>query len=472
MFKFIKNSLYKKLKTYSASGVIPMHMPGHKRKRLAGLPYDIDITEINDFDNLHGGTGVLKETCEIIQNLYSSKKSFMLINGSTCGILAGIRCAVNMGDKILVARNCHKSVYNAIELNCLNAIYLVPEIDFSTNISSSIIPMQIEEKLKQNSDIKLIVITSPSYEGVISDVKAITTLAHKYGVPVLIDEAHGAHLYSAKNSAVLNGADIVINSLPKTLPALTQTAVAHINGDLISPEKFARELSVFETSSPSYVLMSSIDLCVRLLTENGDKLFANLYKNLKWFESEISNLQNLKVIGYGNDSIKEHKGFFDFDLTKIIISTNGTSISGTELIKIFREKYNIELEMAYSDYALAMVTIFDSKKTLKQLARAITGVDGDIKKTNSQNNKNNYSIPVKFSSASEVKNSVGELIDLKDAISRVSLEYVWAYPPGIPLIVPGEIISEQLIQTLLDLNDSGVEIYSTQKAMPQKIMVI
>ncbi|MDD4275913.1 MAG: aminotransferase class I/II-fold pyridoxal phosphate-dependent enzyme [Clostridia bacterium] len=389
------------------------------------------------------------------------------------GILTGIRAATNTGDKILVARNCHKSVYNAIEVNFLNPIYLVPSIDVATGINNSITPKQVEESFLENLDTKLVVITSPTYEGVMSDIKGIVEIAHKYGVPVLVDEAHGAHLYYTKNSAVSYGADIVINSVHKTLPSLTQTAIAHINGNLISCEKFTQALKVFETTSPSYILMSSIDACVRLLTQKGDKLFNTLYKNLTCLNDYLKNLKNLTVVCYGQDNLKMHSGFYNFDSPKIVISTVGTSINGMQLFNKLRDKFKIELEMAYTNYALAMVTIFDNKKTLKKLADAIISIDKEISK-NLDNiiTSNSFSLPLKAKNASEVRNQKGKLIKLKESLGCISLEYLWAYPPGIPLLVPGEVIDEQLLKNITYLLNNQVVIHSTFNNAPENIMAI
>ena len=223
--------LYDKLKKNKK---IPFHMPGHKRNaKLLGdkLPYKLDITEIDSFDNLHNPEGIIKEIENKAKNIYNSGKSFILVNGSTVGILAGVSSSVNRGDTVLVARNCHKSVYNALELMGADIHFIYPGTDeygIFRPINTDVVKLKIDE-LKP----KLIIITSPTYEGVCSDVENICKLAHSFNIPVLLDAAHGAHMYELGSAA-----DIVIMSLHKTLPALTQCAVAHINGDLVSSEKF------------------------------------------------------------------------------------------------------------------------------------------------------------------------------------------------------------------------------------------
>ncbi|MDD4715945.1 MAG: aminotransferase class I/II-fold pyridoxal phosphate-dependent enzyme, partial [Oscillospiraceae bacterium] len=250
------------LRGYGKLGIYPMHMPGHKRNPSffsLPSPYEIDFTEVEGLDMLHDAQGILLDGMRRAAGLYGSSHTFYLVNGSTCGILSGITSCTRKGDRILVARNCHQSVYNAIGLQDLQAVYLLPEPDLAFGIWGSVSPAQVKRALDQYQDIRLIVLTSPTYEGVVSDISAIAKLSHERGIPLLVDEAHGAHLgFSPKfpQNSVQAGADLVIHSLHKTLPAPTQAALIHINGTLVDPEQVRRQLAVFETSSPSYVLMA------------------------------------------------------------------------------------------------------------------------------------------------------------------------------------------------------------------------
>ena len=361
------SNLQEKLEKYYKEDYLPMHMPGHKRNvELLGekLPYKIDITEIDGFDDLHHAEGLIKDIENKAKKIYGSKKSFLLVNGSTCGILAGIRSVVNFGDKVLVARNSHKSAYNAIELNGLNPIYILPKIG-EDGIDRNIDIVEVEEKLKENKDIKLVIITSPNYEGVISNIKGVSNIAHKYNVPVLVDEAHGAHLKfmeRIKDKEAINcSADIVVQSLHKTLPALTGTALLHIRGNLVKEENVARELSIFETSSPSYILMSSIEECLEIIEKRGKELYEENQNNLKYFYNKSKNFKNLKILG--NEI--ENKDYYDFG--KIVIKTNETNITGKELADILRNDYKIELEMSSINYALAVTNICEGREDFKRL---------------------------------------------------------------------------------------------------------
>ena len=374
--------LYEKLYEYAKSGVYPMHMPGHKRNAEhlpTGLPYGIDITEIHGFDDLHSPSGPLLETAELAAALYSSEKAFLLVNGSTAGILAAIGANTERGDRILAAGNCHRSIPNAAGLFGLDLTYITPETDALSGVACSISPGAVESALKSEPGTKLVVITSPTYEGVVSDVRTIAEITHDRGIPLLVDSAHGAHLgFSGvfPENATRLGADAVVMSLHKTLPALTQCSLLHICGKYADAGKTARLLSVLQTSSPSYVLMASIDNCLRLLSSDKDRLFREYEQNLKRFGADIGALQNLAVLNYGSDG--PHPGFFAFDPGKLVIFTKNTVLSGTVLADILRSEYKIELELARERYAVAMTSICDEPGGFSRLADALIAIDGQI----------------------------------------------------------------------------------------------
>ena len=332
--------LYEKLSEYSKSGIYPMHMPGHKRNAEqlpSGLPFDIDITEIYGFDDLREPRGILMETAGLAAAMYDSTKAFLLVNGSTVGILSAIGAHVKHADKILIAGNCHRSVTNAARLFGLNSIYLTPETDKTSGVSCSIDPAAVRSVLENDAEIKLVVVTSPSYEGIVSDVKSIAGAAHEHDIPLIVDEAHGAHLgfsgYFPENATRL-GADVVIMSLHKTLPALTQCSLLHICGKYADADKTACLLSILQTSSPSYVLMASIDHCLRLITSDKSKLFSEYEQNLKRFSEYIMALKRLTVLNCGNDG--PHQAFFAYDPGKLVIVTKNTALSGVILADILR----------------------------------------------------------------------------------------------------------------------------------------
>lgn len=463
-------NLYQKLEEYSKKDIVPLHMPGHKRNtKMLGtqLPYNIDITEIDGFDDLHHAEGIIKNIQEKVQRIYNTRKSFILINGTTCGILAGIRSFVQKNDKILVARNCHKSVYHAIELNELKSIYIMPKTN-EDGINLEITPKEVEDKIKENLDIKLVVLTSPTYEGIISDIKGIVEICHKNKIPVLVDEAHGAHLKfmnkTKELSAVDTGADIVVQSIHKTLPALTQTSLLHINGDMVNEEKLKHELSIFETSSPSYILMASIENCLDFLQYN-ENMFEKYEENLEYFYDRTKGLKKLEILR--NKLTDKY-----FDDGKIVIITTKTNITGKELSEILREKYKIELEMSSVNYAIAMTSVCDSKENLKRLIDALIDIDAKLEMQKKPKYEFENILP-------EISKSIYEAekeeeffkVDYTKAEGKISKEYMWVYPPGIPIITPGEIISNEIINLMKQISEAGLEIRTDNGTFP-KVLIL
>ncbi|MGN0555303.1 MAG: aminotransferase class I/II-fold pyridoxal phosphate-dependent enzyme [Candidatus Fimenecus sp.] len=468
-----KADLLSALQAYGESDAYPFHMPGHKRNTaLLGnaLPYAMDITEIDGFDDLHAPEGILKDLNDRLCALYGAKRSFALVNGSTCGILAGIAAATQRGDKILLARNCHKSVYNAVELLGLVPVYIQPPTDETTGIAGSIAPESVAEALKQNKDIRLCVLTSPTYDGVISDIRTIAALLHAKDIPLLVDEAHGAHLPFTKQkmlSAVAAGADIVIHSLHKTLPALTQTAAAHLCTDRISPAAFQRKLSVFETSSPSYVLLASIAECVRFLEEHGQTAFLKYAEHLDAFSEQCKALEYLTVLCKGNDRVEQHPAFFAFDGGKLPIVTANANTDGVSLLQDLRTEYQIEGEMAAVSYALLMTSVCDTEEGFSRLFAALREMDCTLQSAPVPPQFAPIPLPpVVFSPAAEAKQT-GERMPLQNAVGKISLNTVWCYPPGVPLLVRGERVTTEIADTLETANAHGLKVIADGGEFPK-----
>ena len=363
--------LEQKLNELEQSDIYPFHMPGHKRAFLPfANPYAIDITEIEGFDNLHHATGILQEAQQKAADLYGAKKTYYLVNGSTCGLLAAISAAVPRGGKILVARNCHKAVYHAMYLRQLVPVYIYPE-DTACGIQGQVTPQMVRKQLEQIPDIRAVVITSPTYDGVVSDIKNIADTVHAYGIPLIVDEAHGAHFgFSPEfpENATRLGADAVIMSLHKTLPALTQTAVLHRASDRIMAERVEHYLEIFETSSPSYVLMGSISQCMQWMRKYADTWFEAYFTNLIWFREHAEKWKELRL---WENPRKEP--------SKLVVLT-GEKCSGTEAAKWLREEFQIEVEMAAAGYILAMTSLADSRDGFVRLMDALTKIDERLQK--------------------------------------------------------------------------------------------
>lgn len=455
-----KQMIDKKLQKLSKSNIYPFHMPGHKRQSLdLGDPYSIDITEIDGFDNLHSPEGIIRDAQERAAQLYGAKKSYFLVNGSTCGLLAAISAAVPKGKKILVARNCHKAVYHSIFLRELVPIYMYPTI-LEEGIQGAITLETVREKLENNPEVSAVIITSPTYDGVVSDVRAIAELVHSYGAKLIVDQAHGAHFGFEERlpeSATVQGADAVIVSLHKTLPCFTQTALLNICGDLFDTKRVEKFLAVYETSSPSYVFLAGIDKCIRYISEEKNNIFPKYFNYLEEFYGKLEGLEKLKVISSRPD----------IDSTKILVFTDGCSIDGPKLYNILLEKYEIQLEMCASNYILALSSVMDTREGLNRLANALLEIDSEIKYDMQQGGKapiqlNCGKIYTEMERALEI-HQADELpineVEPEQAANQISGDYIFLYPPGIPIVVPGEIITEELIETFRQIQGQGLKLH-------------
>lgn len=455
--------LYEKLKAYSDSGVYPFHMPGHKRTPTDGLPYEIDVTEIDGFDNLHEPVGCLCELQETAAKLFCSRYAFALVNGSTVGILSAVRAMTKYGDRVLIARNSHMSVYHAAELCGLHTDYIVPELIDGTGIFASVSPELIEQKLTADPAVSLVVVTSPTYEGVVSDIERISAICHAHGARLLVDEAHGAHFPFSDRfppSAVQCGADAAVLSLHKTLPAMTQTALLLTNDGELAKE-LSRQLSVFETSSPSYVLLASIDRCLNYL-QNSERDFTAYIGRLTRFSEAARALRHLSV---SFDRFNADEKVYAFDIGKLCIFCNGC-MSGKELMALLRSDYRIELEMALGDYALAMTSVCDTDEGFDRLLSALIEIDSRCKSAEHTAKPVSCSLPRQHCTIGEALDHDGKTLDIDTAEGKVSREYIRVYPPGVPLIVPGEIIDSDVLSQLRRLEAAGNEIQSDRSTFP------
>lgn len=423
-------------------GTYPFHMPGHKRNKKFGITgSEIDITEIDGFDNLHCPKGVIADIEKDLEKIYKSKKSLISVNGSSMGIMSAIFAVCNRGDKIIVARNCHKSVFNACMLLELKIIYIEPDYDSTNGYYTRLSQETADKAIRENPDAKAMIITSPTYEGFISEIEC--------DIPLIIDAAHGAHLGLGYFPKYPSG-DIVISSLHKTLLSLTQTAVINVYSEKLV-ERVKRFNDIFQTTSPSYVLMNSISICADYVLKNR-RDFCVFYENL--CDLRLADTDNLRIM-------------YTDDISKIIVSTAGTDISGNDLAEILRDKYKIEVEAYYKTYVLLMTSVADEKERLEYLKKALEEIDeGLICKYEGLIKK-----PPCPDKAMQIKiDDEGEETEIDESIGKVSNEFVYAYPPDIPIIIPNEIISTEAIRYIKDSAKNGVNIISDSALIPNKIL--
>jgi len=484
-------SLYHDLIEYTDKQYTPLHMPGHKRNPAFPQPdaYRSDITEIPGFDSLYEESGPLFALKERVQRLYHSENSFLLVNGSTGGLLTAIRSATKRGDTVLMARNCHCAVYHAIRMFGLHVEYIQPDCDIygiaegirleqiqralesinatSSGSSATETPSAPTDKLPS-----LVILTSPTYEGRISELKAIADYLHGQNIPLLVDEAHGAHLSlhpAFGGSAVAAGADLVVQSLHKTLPALTQTALLHVNGSLVSLDRVRTNFKMLQTSSPSFLLLSSVDQCIGALEEQADELFSALQQNLLQFYEKTKGLKQLHVIHPA-----EYAG--SYDPSRIVVTTPDT-LTGLQLAERLKQDFGIELEASAPRHIIAITGIADTEETFERFAKALLEIDADLTLKQATKHTTNScfrypAIPEAVYDSHAVETSPTESLPYPSCEGRISAEFLYLYPPGIPMLVPGECISAELLSCIGQLLENGFSLYGPRRAADKYLQVV
>lgn len=482
-----RENLLEKLIEYGKSDFYPFHMPGHKRQDVKDSfkggfpnPYFIDITEIDGFDNLHHAEGILKESMERSAEIYGADRTYYLVNGSTCGILSAVCGCTDCGGKILIARNCHKAAYHGLILNRLEAEYLYPQFLEKYGINGGIRPEDVRAILEKNQKeadgkksgkkrIQAVLVVSPTYEGIVSDIRAVADIAHEYGIPLIVDEAHGAHLPFAKRegkfpkSALESGADVVVQSLHKTLPSFTQTAVLHIKGKLADRERIERYLGMFQSSSPSYIFMAAMERCIRYMDRDGRMEMEQYERRMEQFYESLKTLKVLKILGR---TVISEPSVCDWDLSKIVVSVGtAENLNGEKLGELLREKYHIEVEMCAPEYIIAMTSLMDTREGLSRLSNALLEIDGMLQEISGRNYERKKKLCLSelpravqtFSMANAVEMG-GEKISLPESADRTSKEFIYLYPPGIPILAPGEKITEEILERVSWYQKAGFSV--------------
>lgn len=448
--------LLEQVNAFSAHS-IPMHMPGHKRN-FALAPYirdlggSVDVTELSETDDLYLPTSMLRESMALASEMYKVKHSFYLVNGASCGILAGIFALIREGDTVIAARNCHISVWHALMLR--KAKVLIADCAYDDDFHIALGPSKetIEALCRAHEDVKLLIVTSPSYEGVIADIASVSALCKKKGIKLLVDGAHGAHLGLHPlfpEHALMLGADMEIKSLHKTLPALGQTALMQTN-DTALFEKALGYVRMFQTSSPSFVLLSSIDSCMRLIKNSGDHLFKRWQGFLHYVRRNLQALANIRLLA-------NVSGEFTLDASKLFIHQKG---GGGGIVSALKER-GVYPEFYGEDFCLLMTGLTERAAAAAPIVEALH--KADQRKTGKEK-ENLVFLPKLFEMDYRHLPDCEEEIAPDDATGRRVSEFVYAYPPGIPAFLPGTEIRKEHIPLLKKGKKEGLRFSKSGKS--------
>lgn len=448
--------LFDAVKKYISDNVTAFHVPGHKHGRgiyeltnFLGEPaLNMDVNGMEDLDYYNNPTGVIREAENLLADAFGAKHAFFLVNGTSGGIHAMIMSICRPGDKIIVPRNVHKSIVNGMILGGVNPVYIQPEIDERLGIANGVTAHKVKEAILSNPEAKAVFLINPTYYGVTSDLEEIIDITHKYNMLMLVDEAHGTHMYFHEEfppTAIELGADMCAISMHKTGGSLTQSSALMIGSNRISPGSVKRALNLISTSSSSYLLMCSLDIARKQLAIEGRKLLSNTLYLARWAREEINKINGLYA--FGKEMIGQC-GCFGFDETKLGINVRNLGYTGYEMENKLRKEYNIQVELADLNNILAIVSIGDRIKDLSILIDSLKDIASrsDLKVYNHMKPPPKYPESVICPRDAFYMNK--KLIKLIDSEGQLSGETIITYPPGIPIVCAGELITKEVIEYL------------------------
>lgn len=470
-----KTPLFSALKGHIRKDPISFHVPGHKSGTV--FPYEglesyqsilkLDQTEISGLDDLHDPEGVIKEARELLSGLYGTKSSFFLVNGSTAGNLAMILSVCGLNDIVLVQRNSHKSIVNALELSGAVPVFLALEYDETVKVAGGVKLSTVQKALKIYPQAKAVILTSPNYYGMTGQLEEIINEVHSYDIPVLVDEAHGPHFILGRPfpaSAVSLGADAVVHSAHKMLPAMTMGSFLHINGSRMDLERLKHYLQVLQSSSPSYPIMASLDLARCYLAGLLDKGINGLYKDIESFKNALSEIDAVKAVESEAEGIKT-------DPLKLTLQTR-SALSGFELQKKL-ENEGVFTELADPQNVLLVLPLspgYDFKRAAESIQNAFAGLERTEERKGpiifGQEEISKMAVCYK-----DLKGYNKEVVSLSDSVGSISAQMVVPYPPGIPILMPGEIINRDHIEGIKQLQELGARFQGAPSIKEQRLQI-
>lgn len=468
-----KTPLFDALLEYVNNDTIPFHVPGHKKgqgminkfKDFVGTNVlSIDVTVFKQVDSLHKPTGVIKEAQELAADANNADYSFFSIHGTSGAIQAMIMSVVNQGDKIIIPRNVHKSVTAGIILSGANPVYMQPEIDHKVGVALNVTPETVKMTLEQNPDAKAVLIVNPTYYGVSTDIAEIAKIVHQYDIPLIVDEAHGPHLHFNNKlpiSAMDAGADICAQSTHKIVGSLTQSSILNVKKGYVDVNRVKTVVSLLQTTSPSYILLASLDCARMQMATEGKELIDNALELAEYARERINKINGFYCFG---KEVLQKKGAYGFDPTKITITCRDLGLSGYELERILAEKYYIQAEMSDLYNVLCVFSFGDTKEKVDKLLYALEEISAEqsCKEIIPSNTLDIPNIPESVLNPRDAFNSLTIAVPLDDSIGLISAEFLMAYPPGIPILCPGEIITQEIVDYVKALKLANLYVQGTQ----------
>lgn len=461
---------YTKLLEYAESDTVSHDVPGHKLGQIdndlmayAGKRlFRLDANAPRGLDNLNRPTGVIKEACELMADAFKAEKAYFLTGGTTMGILSMIMSVCRAKEKIILPRNVHKSAINALILSGAVPIFVKPHIDFELGIANHMGYDEVKEAIHGHPDAKAVLVINPTYFGVTSDIKRIVELAHENGMMVLADEAHGSHFQFSEKlpiSAMEAGADMSSCSLHKTVGSLTQSSILITQGKDVDHIRLRSTINMIQSTSPSSLLLSSLDVARKTIYFEGPKKLPVLIEMAQKTREAINRIPGLKALDKGYFLKNDAK---DFDETKILVKVSGLGLTGFDVYKELFDVHHIQLELAETHLILAVLSIGTTQKDLDALVKALKDISDKFlpMELKPALPKIKYIYPEAYTRPREAYHAPKKYVPITQAADEIAAESIMIYPPGIPLVIPGEIITEDIINDLDFYQRSGSVILS------------
>jgi arginine/lysine/ornithine decarboxylase len=472
----------------------PFYAPGHKQGR--GIPqrlvdllgvsvFPADLPELPQLDNLFAPTGVIQEAQELAADAFGADQTWFLVNGSTAGIIAAILATCNAGDKIILPRNIHQSAIAGLVLSGAVPVFINPEYDPSTDLAHSITPKRVAAALEHYPDAKAVMMVCPTYHGVCGDVKAIAQLVHQHDIPLLVDEAHGPHFAFHPDlppSALSAGADLTVQSTHKVLGAMTQASMLHVKGNRVNAQRLSKALQLVESTSPSYLLLASLDGARQQMALHGEQLMSQTLQLADEARNKIGSIPGLSVL-----EPRTTPGFFALDRTRLTVRVSELGLSGFEADEIFHQQLGVIPELPTLQHLTFIISLGNTQADIKQLVQAFTTIIQDNSRPNSRTpwqtifqkwqSEFLFIHPSSFIlhpslSPRDAFFASSETVPVDQTLDRISAELVCPYPPGIPAIMPGELIKPAAIEYLQQVLSLGGNITGCSDASLKTLKVV
>lgn len=467
------------LERYKKMRVLPFDVPGHKRGKgnreltefLGEKCLTVDVNSMKPLDNLCHPVSVIKDAQKLAAEAFGAKDAFFMINGTTSAVQAMVLSVCKRGEKIIMPRNVHRSAINALILSGAVPVYVNPGTNKKIGIPLGMSVEDVKNAILENPDAKAILVNNPTYYGICSNLQEITDLAHSYGMKVLVDEAHGTHFYFSDKlpmSAMEAGADMAAVSMHKTGGSLTQSSILLINND-INKGYVHQIINLTQTTSASYLLMSSLDITRRNLALNGEKIVDDIINLAEYARKEINELEG--YYAYSKELI-DNKYVCDFDITKLSICTLGLGLAGIEVYSILRDEYEIQIEFGDLGNILAIISVGDKKLAIERLVSALYDIERLYSKPGREMFDHEYINPQVIMAPQEAFYAAKKSIPIEDSENKICSEFVMCYPPGIPILAPGEKITREILDYINYAKEKGCSLTGTEDEKIEYINVV